>query len=55
MKKHNVVPTADLCPKEMARKAKERADRTYGRTPAQRADRVEAIKHAIDVSRRGYR
>lgn len=54
-KRYGVVPQAELCPKEMAQKSAERRAKRDGTTPAQRADRVEAIKHAIDVARRGYR
>ncbi len=54
MKTHRVIPTAELCPKELQQKAQDRQARQEGRTPAQRRDRIEALKHAITVAKRGY-
>jgi hypothetical protein len=50
-KRYGVIPQAELCPKEMARKAEERRQMNAGVHPSQKAARLEAIKGAFERAR----
>ena len=44
---HGVTNSADYSPEWMERKAKERHAQATGDTPQARAERIEALKHAL--------
>ena len=46
-KKHNVVQASEFSPEYYERKANERADLLSGTSKVGKADRIEAIKHAL--------
>lgn len=48
MKQHGVIATSELCPKELAAKAKERSLMAAGIHPKQKAARIEALRGAIE-------
>ena len=51
MKTHGVVPTAELCQKELSRKAEDRRQMAAGVHPAQKAARIEALRNSFERTR----
>lgn len=50
-KRYGVIPQAELCPKEMARKAEQRRQMAAGTHPSQKAARIEALRGAFERTR----
>lgn len=51
MRKYGVVPQAELCPRDMARKAEQRRQMRAGTHPSQKAARIETIRHVLQAVR----
>lgn len=54
-KRYGVVPQAELCPRETARKAEERRQMTAGIHPSQKAARIEALRASFERTRDAQR